>query len=105
MNLVLGAWLALAPLVGVGPAYGPAAWNSYLAGTAVTGLAAVAISGRQAWPEWLNMVVATWLIVAPFVLHFGNQRGAMLNHVIVGVLVSTSALWAAIYLPAPRRTP
>jgi len=101
VNLVLGVWLVLAPLVSVG--HGIAEWNSYLVGGVVTILAGAAISGRQAWGEWVNMVVAVWLIIAPFVLHFTDQYGAMWNQVIVGVMVSIDDLWAGIYLPAPRQ--
>lgn len=93
VNLVLGVWLFLAPWFGLGESQ-PAAWNSWIFGLAIAVLAIGAISQPQKWEEWTNLAIGVWLILAPFVLGFSGETGALWNHVIIGVLVGADALWA-----------
>lgn len=102
INLILGAWLFIAPGVGVGMRNDIAAWNSYVAGVVVAILAIMAITRARVWEEWVNFVVGVWLILAPFVLGFTDQSGPMWNQIVVGVLIGADALWAALQY-SPRR--
>lgn len=95
-NLILGAWLVVAPFAGIGVAGGAAAWNSYIAGAAVAIFAVAAILRPQLWEEWVNLVVGLWLIAAPFVLGFTDQAVVMWNQIIVGLVIGADALWAAV---------
>lgn len=101
-NLVLGAWLIVAPFVGVGSAGDVAAWNSYVSGVAVAIFALAAIARPQVWEEWVNLVIGLWLILAPFALGFTDQPLPMWNQIVIGLLVGADALWAAVQY-SPRR--
>lgn len=102
-NLVLGVWLIVAPFIGIGASNSDvAAGNSYVLGAAVAIFAIVALASGRVWEEWVNLVLAAWLIIAPFVLGFSDQTGAMWNHVIVGLLIGADALWAALQY-SPQR--
>jgi hypothetical protein len=43
------------------------------------------------------------LILAPFVLHFTDQAGAMWNQIVVGIIIGISALWAAVQVQGMHR--
>ena len=91
VNVSLGAWLIIAPLVGVGQVNDAAAWNSYLMGTLVAVVAAAAIVRVRLWEEWTNLFAGVWLILAPFSLHFVDQPDALWNQIIVGALIVTTS--------------
>lgn len=94
VNLVLGVWLILAPVFGLALAGTAAAWNGYILGAVVAVFAIWALIQPQRWEEWVNLAAGAWLIVAPFVLGFTTQEGAMWNHIIMGVMIGGDALWA-----------
>ncbi len=93
-NLVLGAWLFVAPFFGIGLLHQAAVWNAYAAGIAVVVFAWAALVRPQRWQEWVNLCIGVWLIIAPFALGYAEQSGAMWNHIIVGLLVGADAVWA-----------
>jgi hypothetical protein len=103
-NLILGIWLSVSPWVlefgshappltaaagAVDPAAGAltAAWNAWVLGTIVALVSASAISRMEFWQERLNLVLAIWIFVAPWVLDFALLPEASWNHRVVGVLV------------------
>ena len=94
LNVTLGAWLLIAPILGVSQVDDVAAWSSYLAGALVMVLAVAAIVRVRAWKEWTTLLVGLWLIAAPFSLHFTDELQAVSNHMIVGTLVSVASAWA-----------
>lgn len=95
-NVVLGAWLLVAPLTGVGQPGGIAAWSSYLGGALVVVLAIAAIVRLRPWKEWTNLLVGLWLIAAPLSLHFTDHLQATSDHMLVGTLVSIGSAWAIL---------
>ncbi len=95
-NACLGAWLIIAPFLGLGHVNDSAAWNSYLVGTIVVLVAAAGIVRVRPWEEWTNLTAGVWLLLAPFFMHFTNQQSEMWNQVVVGgliIVVSGSALY------------
>ncbi len=100
-NLLLGAYLVLAPFFGIGTVNDVAAINSYLTGTAVAILAIAALARRQLWEEYTNLILGLWLIVAPFALGFTNLAGPTMNQIVVGILVGGVALGATIKKSTP----
>jgi uncharacterized membrane protein HdeD (DUF308 family) len=102
-NLVLGAWLIVAPFIGLGVNHDVAAWNSYASGAVVAVFAIAAIARPHLWEEWLNLIVGLWLIIAPFALHFTVQSAPMWNQIIVGLLIGIDALWAGAQMWARHR--
>lgn len=103
--LVLGAWLFLSPwILGfaagmpvgaeeavAGP--GAAAWNAWVVGVVIAALAIWAVAMFAEWQDWLNGILGVWLVIAPWVLGFGDLAAAAWNHVIVGLLVLGFAAW------------
>lgn len=96
LNLLLGIWLVVAPLIGIGAMGGLAAWNAYLFGAIIIVFSVAALNEPHGWEEWTNLVVGLWLIAAPFVLGFSMQAGPAWNHIGVGAVVCADALWMAL---------
>ncbi|HLQ25051.1 MAG TPA: SPW repeat protein [Acidiferrobacterales bacterium] len=94
VNLVLGAWLFLSPVLGIGETNDLGAWSSYISGATIALVAGFVLSGREMWEEPINLLIVFWLILAPFVLGF--QTGTAWNHVIVGILVGGDTGWAML---------
>jgi len=44
------------------------------------------------WEEWINVLIGSWLIAAPWLLRFSSPS-ATINFVIIGLLVATLALY------------
>lgn len=104
-NLALAVWLFVSPWVlrfgagepeaanvavaAVDPATGAAnaAWNASLLGAIVAAVSVSAIARMEFWQERLNVVLAIWIFVAPWVLGFTPLRLASWDHWVVGVLV------------------
>ncbi len=95
-NLLLGAWLFVSPWVLGFAAEPAAAWNAYIAGGVIAVLAVAALYAFQSWEEWVNVLLAIWLVVSPWVLGFSTLTPATGNALAVGVLVLAFALWAAM---------
>jgi len=99
--ILLGAWLILAPLTGIGLVSDIAAINSYLTGTAVVIIAFAAISHTDIWKEYTNVALGLWLVAAPFVLGFTTLVAPMYNQVITGLLIAGIAVAAALQQSPP----
>ncbi len=102
-NVLLGVWLVLAPVFGIGAIGDVAAINSYLTGAAVAIFAFAALSRPQLWEEYTNLVLGLWLVVAPFALGFTNLVGPAYNQIIVGLLVGGIALAATLQKSMPTK--
>ena len=98
---LLGVWLVISPLIGIGSTAGVAATNSYLVGIAVAFFAFAAISRPQMWKEFTNLVLGFWLIVAPFTLGFANLLVPTINQMVVGILVGGIALMVTLGKSTP----
>jgi SPW repeat len=99
INLGLGAWLVLSPMILNYANETAPATNSYIIGLAIIVMAAAAIWSFQTWEEWINAVLGVWLIISPWALGYSGLLTPMWNHIIVGVLVGGLALWAAVSEP------
>jgi hypothetical protein len=98
-NLVLGLWLAISPWALSHMTEARPSWNALIVGVIIAVAAAAALVAFHKWEEWVNVVLAVWLIASPFVLEFATHAAAMWNHIIVGLLVGILALWTAIATP------
>jgi len=100
--LVLGIWFTFSPFVlGYPDPTGIAAINSHVFGAIVAVLATAALMRPRLWEEWVNLALGLWLIAAPFVLGFGADQVAAINHILLGMLVTADALWALMNVGAP----
>jgi hypothetical protein len=94
-NLLIGAWLFVSPWVMAYPSNTlNATWNAYVLGAAIVIFAACAVYMPRVWEEGLNTVLGIWMIISPWVLEFSSSRVVTINAIIVGLLVTTFAVWA-----------
>lgn len=89
-NLTLGAFLAASPWLALG---GDAAvmWNALVCGAIIVAAACVALSKPNAGAEWTNFGLGLWLLIAPWMLGFSANAGAMWISVLVGLGIACFA--------------
>jgi hypothetical protein len=95
VNLLLGIWLAVSPWILPYADHQVAAWNARLTGVAIVAAAAAALIAYELWKEWVNVILAAWLIVSPWFLGYTGLGAAFYNQLAVGLLVGVLALWLA----------
>ena len=96
-NVVLGAWLIIAPFaLGYSGAIAPL-WNDIVFGLVVVVLAVLRLTKpiHSVWASWTNAVVGGWLVIAPWVLA-GYTSTTMWNDVLVGLLIVCLAIASAL---------
>src|SRR5579864_1392735 len=89
INLILGLWLIISPLVIGYSAASVAAANNIILGVVVVACSwwmLAAIAGAD-WCGWVQLLCGIWLIVAPFVLRYSELTHAVSNDAIVGIVV------------------
>jgi multisubunit Na+/H+ antiporter MnhE subunit len=103
-NVVLGAWLVVAPWALGTTSDDASSWNAWIVGSLVALVALWALAAPDsAAAEWTNVALGAWLIVAPFALAFTGVDEAAWNAWIVGAGVAGLALWAMPRLRATNR--
>ncbi|MGD8378826.1 MAG: SPW repeat protein [Gammaproteobacteria bacterium] len=93
-GLVLGAWLFFSPWILGFATASVAAGNAFILGIGVFVFFAIALSKPMLWEEWVNLVLAAWVFLAPFILQFTSVTAAAWNHWILGILIGADAIWA-----------
>lgn len=99
VGLVLGIWLFLSPWLLGYAAMQAAAGSAWVIGIATIVFFGIALAKPQPWEEWVNIVLAVLLVLAPFVLGFMDAGTAAWNHWIVGILIGGDAIWALAQQP------
>src|SRR5262245_28172057 len=97
MNVALGAWLTLAPLV---LGYGVvriAFWNDLLLGLLIIVAGWMAATGDFPVASWANVLFGFWLVASPFVLGYwvSARPAAPANNIVIGVAVAVLGLISA----------
>lgn len=93
-GLVLGGWMFFSPWILGYSASAVATGNALILGLAVAVFFIVALANPRIWEEWINLALAAWIFIAPFVLQFTSVGAAAWNHWIVAVLIGIDAIWA-----------
>lgn len=94
-NVILGAWLIASPwLLTATEGDRAADWNSWSVGAGVVLLGLFAIYKHTQWGDIAGISLGAWLIASPWMLGFSGASLAAANAVIIGLLVSSYALWA-----------
>jgi hypothetical protein len=52
------------------------------------------------WQDPVNLVLGLWLIASPWILRFQTERAAMWSAVVLGILVSATALASLVRIRA-----
>ena len=98
-NLILGLWLVISPWALSYMMETIPTWNAIIVGVVIAVAAIGALVAFHKWEEWVNVALAVWLIVSPFVLDYASNTTVLWNQIIVGALVGILALWAALTTP------
>jgi hypothetical protein len=103
-NVVLGIWLIASHWVFEYQGKS-AVLSSMAVGILIALLAAirVASSHDSASLSGVNLLLALWLVVSPWVYRYRITEGALLNNIIVGALIAGLAIWSAVATDAERR--
>jgi hypothetical protein len=99
VNLILGIWLAVSPAVLSYIEETVPAANVTLVGIVIAVAAAAALLWFHMWEEWVNVALAAWLIVSPFLLDYSTHAYALWNQIVCGLLVGGLALWTTVTSP------
>lgn len=96
-NVVLGLWLAASPWLIGGAAHAgkpDMVWNCVLTGLVIAVFAgwAAAASTKEAWQEWVVILLGLWLLIAPGTLKY-DVPIVTWDNIIVGLVVATLAIW------------
>ena len=100
INIVLGAWLIIAPFV-LGYQTMVALWNNIIVGAIVLILAWIRAANPNSMPglSWINVILGVWLIIAPFVLGYASTTGIRWNDIVVGIGIAVFGAWSALVAP------
>jgi hypothetical protein len=104
VNIALGIWLSLSPWVF--DYSGKSAMLSNLTvGALIALLAAIRVAALHdsAGLSGINLLLAFWTVVSPWVYQYATSGAALFNNVAVGILIATLAIWSAIATDAGRR--
>lgn len=102
LEILAGIWLIIAPFVLNFSDTSAALWNSIIIGVVVAFLAgtrATEEGNKVTWPSWVNLILAVWLILTPFMFAFTDVGMAYGNTLIFGIVVAVLAVWSLITTP------
>jgi nitric oxide reductase large subunit len=105
INAVLGLVLLVSPWLLGFTDESNAAWNAWIFGIAITVIAGAALSQRQTWEEWVNLILGIWVAISPWAVGFTNLTAASWLHLVIGVIVAVLAaveLWRINRAPPAR---
>ena len=91
--LVLGVLLFFTPWFFQYVGAFAAAWNAWIGGALLVGLAVVALQRFAEWEEWVMGGVGVWLILSPWLLGFAEVAAATWSTILIGALVLISSGW------------
>ncbi len=106
LNVIAGIWLIISPFILAFATAATPLWNTLIVGVIVLILAGIRASDprNNIGLSWVNLLLGIWLIISPWVLHYGDLRTAVWNDVILGIIVGILAIWSAVSTPGVRRT-
>ena len=102
INILFGLWLILAPFILDYASLQVAMWNDIILGALVLAIAMIRTFGTAlGTASWVNVVLGIWLVIAPFVLNYGDNSSPRWNDIILGMLVIIFA-WSSEPRPPAR---
>ena len=97
--LLAGIWLFVSPWV-YGAAASPNAWNSWIVGALIFIFAATRLNRpRLVSLSWLNVILAVWTFISPWIYGYAGNTGRFINSLCVGVIVFVAAMISANAMP------
>ena len=110
MTFTCGIWVLLSPWflglangAGNGPgqthqAYWPKVWNLFACGWLIVILSGIRNwhSGKWSFLSWINVAVAVWIIISPWVFGDSGSKPIIWNDVVSGAVFLVLSAWAAV---------
>jgi hypothetical protein len=90
-SFALGLWLAVSPWALDFSHHEAATANAAFMGLALALGSHFEVSFDEMQAEWFNLAAGLWLVIAPFLLGFGDQSAAAIDTVAVGAAVAVLA--------------
>ncbi len=105
INVVLGVWLLVSPWVfGYHVVGSEAIANSVIVGALIAILAALrAYSGVYPGLSWINLLLALWTVVSPWVCGYAENISGRLDNMLLGIVIAGLAGWSGGASTAGRR--
>ena len=101
-NWLLGIWLCISPWALHFDLEPTAARTAIITGILLILAEIVTLSVYRAWEEWVNAILAAWLVICPWILGISSSV-ARVNLIVVGLLVMALAfydIWEARRQPS-----
>ncbi len=103
-NLALGIWLFMTPWLMPHNLSSEIAmtmnWNFWIVGAIVAITAGLALRDLQPWEEWVNLALGIYVFLSPVFFGYAEERGLMLNSVVVGLAI---AVFAGLAIPIAQK--
>jgi len=101
LNAIAGLWLIVSPFLFSYATLPVARWNAIGVGILVFVLAWTRAANPQRYVglSWVNLILAIWLIVSPFVLIYATFPRPTWNDVLLGPVVVILAICSAFATP------
>ena len=90
-SFALGLWLAMSPWLLDYAHVEPATANAAFLGLVLALGSHFEVSFDEMQAEWFNLAAGLWLVLAPFVLGFGDKPEVTANSMVVGTMVAALA--------------
>ena len=105
LELIISLWFFISPWV-YGGYHSANAWNSWIVGGVMAIIAAVSLSSPSISSiNWVNVVLAAWVFISPWVYGYTANTGRFINSLCVGfVLFVLSIMATNMTYRAPRTT-
>ncbi len=104
VNILLGIWLIVSPWV-FDYRGKSAVLNSVGVGALIAFSATIRVASLHSSTglSGINLLLAFWTVLSSWAYENSANKGALLNYIFVGILVSVLAIWSAIATDAARR--
>ncbi len=99
ITLMIGVWLFASPwLLGYFTngtfTAGAQVWNLLISGAVLMILSVMTMLTSQRWEVWIEILLAGWLVISPWLLGFQIETTAVLNLLLSGGIVFLTTMWA-----------
>lgn len=104
LELIISLWFFISPWV-YGAYHMANAWNSWIVGAVMAIIAAVSLSSpRISSLNWVNVVLAAWVFISPWVYGYTANTGRFVNSLCVGVVLFVLSIMATSMAARTPRT-
>lgn len=93
--MVIGIWVFITPWV-FGFSNMNFAWSSFLTGALLTIFSIWELSNKKIWEEWINLIIAAWMFISPWILGFSRTTHPAFVMFLFGAITFVVTLWSIL---------